>query len=230
MGRSDVGRDDVHRADLQRRHRGAADGGAAAVSRAEGRRQKAKRQQRGAEALQRGLPLRAADLMELTGRVAFVTGGSGDVGGAIAKALARAGADVAISYVGHLDGAVATASCRRGCRQAQCQRAARSARSRVDRLGCRGRRRPARAARHPRQQCGLEHRHSVPGSRCADRGDLESRARDQSAWAISALARRGASPARATAPAASSTSRRSAGWRRRAAASRTPRARPDSSI
>jgi 3-oxoacyl-[acyl-carrier protein] reductase len=48
--------------------------------------------------------------MDLTNTVAFVTGGSGDVGAAIAKALARAGADVAVSYVGHLDGAVATAS------------------------------------------------------------------------------------------------------------------------
>jgi 3-oxoacyl-[acyl-carrier protein] reductase len=48
--------------------------------------------------------------MDLTGTVAFVTGGSGDVGAAISKALARAGADVAVSYVGHFDGAVATAS------------------------------------------------------------------------------------------------------------------------
>lgn len=38
--------------------------------------------------------------MDLTGKTAFVTGGSGDIGGAIAKALAAAGVDVAISYVG----------------------------------------------------------------------------------------------------------------------------------
>jgi NAD(P)-dependent dehydrogenase (short-subunit alcohol dehydrogenase family) len=36
--------------------------------------------------------------MDLKGKVAFVTGGSGDIGGAIARALATAGADVAISY------------------------------------------------------------------------------------------------------------------------------------
>jgi 3-oxoacyl-[acyl-carrier protein] reductase len=42
------------------------------------------------------------------GKIAFVTGGSGDLGGAIARALAAAGADVAISYVGHLEGATAT--------------------------------------------------------------------------------------------------------------------------
>ena len=47
--------------------------------------------------------------MDLTGRVAFVTGGSGDIGGAIAAALAEAGCDIAISYVGNLEGAEATA-------------------------------------------------------------------------------------------------------------------------
>jgi 3-oxoacyl-[acyl-carrier protein] reductase len=38
--------------------------------------------------------------MELSGKAAFVTGGSGDIGGAIATGLAKAGADVAVSYVG----------------------------------------------------------------------------------------------------------------------------------
>jgi len=46
--------------------------------------------------------------MDPQGKTAFVTGGSGDLGGAIARALAAAGADVAISYVGHLEGATAT--------------------------------------------------------------------------------------------------------------------------
>ena len=46
--------------------------------------------------------------MDMRGKTAFVTGGSGDLGGAIARALAAAGADVAISYVGHLAGATAT--------------------------------------------------------------------------------------------------------------------------
>lgn len=46
--------------------------------------------------------------MDLTGKTAFVTGGSGDIGGAIARELAAAGADVVISYVGHADGAAAT--------------------------------------------------------------------------------------------------------------------------
>lgn len=38
--------------------------------------------------------------MDLTGKVAFVTGGSGDIGRAIANALAEAGVNVAISYIG----------------------------------------------------------------------------------------------------------------------------------
>jgi len=43
--------------------------------------------------------------MDLAGKTAFVTGGSGDIGGAIARALAAAGADVAVSYVGNPEGA-----------------------------------------------------------------------------------------------------------------------------
>ena len=38
--------------------------------------------------------------MDLNGKVALVTGGSGDIGKAIAEALAASGADVAVSYVG----------------------------------------------------------------------------------------------------------------------------------
>ena len=46
--------------------------------------------------------------MDLKDKTAFVTGGSGDIGSAIAKALAKVGADVALSYVGHVEGAKAT--------------------------------------------------------------------------------------------------------------------------
>jgi 3-oxoacyl-[acyl-carrier protein] reductase len=45
--------------------------------------------------------------MDLTSKTALVTGGSGDIGNAIAKALAAAGADVAVSYVGALERAAA---------------------------------------------------------------------------------------------------------------------------
>jgi 3-oxoacyl-[acyl-carrier protein] reductase len=41
----------------------------------------------------------------LSHRTALVTGGSGSIGGAIARALAGAGADIAVSYVGFKEGA-----------------------------------------------------------------------------------------------------------------------------
>ena len=47
--------------------------------------------------------------MDLHDKVAFVTGGSGDIGAAICDALSRAGCDVALSYVGNAEGAQLTA-------------------------------------------------------------------------------------------------------------------------
>jgi 3-oxoacyl-[acyl-carrier protein] reductase len=43
--------------------------------------------------------------MDLVGRAAMVTGGSGDIGGHIVRALASAGCDVAITFVGNTAGA-----------------------------------------------------------------------------------------------------------------------------
>ena len=56
---------------------------------------------RAASAPRRQLALRGGRLMELQGRAAFVTGGSGDLGAAICERLARAGCDVAVGYVGN---------------------------------------------------------------------------------------------------------------------------------
>jgi 3-oxoacyl-[acyl-carrier protein] reductase len=54
--------------------------------------------------------------MDLSGKVAFVTGGSGDIGKAISQALAASGTDVAVSYIGAADraGAVVEAIRRAG--------------------------------------------------------------------------------------------------------------------
>jgi len=46
--------------------------------------------------------------MELKGKVALVTGGSGDIGGAIARCIGGAGAHVVVTYVGAADAAAAT--------------------------------------------------------------------------------------------------------------------------
>jgi 3-oxoacyl-[acyl-carrier protein] reductase len=46
--------------------------------------------------------------MDLNGKVAMVTGGSGDIGAAICVALARAGCDIALTYVGNTSGAEST--------------------------------------------------------------------------------------------------------------------------
>jgi 3-oxoacyl-[acyl-carrier protein] reductase len=46
----------------------------------------------------------------LDGRLALVTGASGGIGGAVAVALARAGADLALSYSGHRDDAETVAA------------------------------------------------------------------------------------------------------------------------
>ncbi len=46
--------------------------------------------------------------MNLTDKIALVTGASGDIGGAVARRLGRAGAQVVVTYVGAADAAAAT--------------------------------------------------------------------------------------------------------------------------
>ena len=50
------------------------------------------------------------ELGELAGKVALVTGGSGDIGGAIARRLGRSGAHVIVTFVGQESAAEATVS------------------------------------------------------------------------------------------------------------------------
>ncbi len=135
--------------------------------------------------------------MDLAGRVAFVTGGSGDVGAAVSQALASAGADVALSYVGNTDGATSTVDAiqalgRRAMAVQVDQRdpAAIDAATRqvVERFG---------RARHPREQRGLEHRHSVQGPRRAHPRRMGPGAGDQSARSVLVGSSTRASPARA---------------------------------
>lgn len=52
--------------------------------------------------------------MRLDGKVALVTGGSGDIGGAIARCLGAAGAHVVVTWVGAIDAAEAAVSDIRG--------------------------------------------------------------------------------------------------------------------
>ena len=58
--------------------------------------------------------------MDLRGRAAFVTGGSGDLGTAICRVLAREGCDVAVGYVGNKEAALKTAQLVKGAGQAAC--------------------------------------------------------------------------------------------------------------
>jgi 3-oxoacyl-[acyl-carrier protein] reductase len=48
--------------------------------------------------------------MDLTDKVALVTGGSGDIGAATCEALAAAGCDIALTYLGNTEGAARTAA------------------------------------------------------------------------------------------------------------------------
>jgi 3-oxoacyl-[acyl-carrier protein] reductase len=58
--------------------------------------------------------------MDLRGRGALVTGGSGDLGTAICLALAQAGCDIAVGYVGNRDGAIKTGQAVEGLGRRAC--------------------------------------------------------------------------------------------------------------
>ena len=112
--------------------------------------------------------------MNLRERVALVTGGSGDLGTAISKALAAAGADIAVAYTGNRDGAAATCGAvqalGRRAREFQLDQTDPAANDRVvDEAAGAG------PARHPRQQRGVEHRHPVPAARRSHHRDLGPR-------------------------------------------------------
>src|SRR5215471_7064185 len=58
--------------------------------------------------------------MDLVGRVALVTGGSGDLGTAACIALARAGCHIALTYVGNREGAAETVEAVEGLGRRAC--------------------------------------------------------------------------------------------------------------
>ncbi len=135
--------------------------------------------------------------MDLKGKVAFVTGGSGDIGGAIARALATAGADVAISYVGQLEAAAATVDALRaaGRRSLAVQL---DQRDPVAIAACsRQRREGVGAGGYPGQQRRVEYRYSVHRPRHADGRYLGPCPGNESAGAVLAGESMRPAPARA---------------------------------
>ena len=90
-----------------------------------------------------------ADIFDLNGRRAIVTGGARGIGAAIVRALARSGVRVAIA---DLDLAAAQGA-RRGDRRRRRGVRNRCSRSHIDGAGVRRARSPSRRARHPRRQC-----------------------------------------------------------------------------
>ena len=132
--------------------------------------------------------------MDLKDRVALVAGGTGTLGIAIARALAKEGAHVAITYLERKDAAKETCAAVEGLGR----RAWSIALDQTDAAAIAARHRgggaPVRPPRCAGQQRGVEHQHPVPGSGRARRADLGPAVLDEPARPLPAVPRRRSAP------------------------------------
>ena len=130
--------------------------------------------------------------MDLKDRVALVAGGTGTLGIAIARALAKEGAHVAIAYLERKDAAKETCAAVEGLGRKAWSVALDQTDAGAIPPAIEAAVGPVRSARRAGQQRGVEHQHPVPRSGGARRPDLGPALLHQSPRAVPAVPGRGA--------------------------------------